>query len=71
MEGSKFGVYGGQLPQLSGSVSNPFLVEGYYEIPFSKFITVTPAIIYGDAKFGDDAGDSTGLWGALRATFRF
>jgi hypothetical protein len=46
-------------------------VEGYYEIPFSKFITVTPAIIYGDAKFGDDAGDSTGLWGALRATFRF
>ena len=71
LEGSKFGVYGGQLPQLSGSVSNPFLVEGYYQIPFNKFITVTPAIIYGDAKFGDDAGDSTGLWGALRATFRF
>jgi len=70
LEGSKFGVYGGQLPQLIGKANNPFLVEGYYQIPFNKFITVTPAIIYGDAKF-TGTGDSTGLWGALRATFRF
>jgi hypothetical protein len=70
LEGSKFGVYGGQLPQLVGSTSNPFLVEGYYQIPFSKYLSVTPAIIYGDAKF-TGTGDSTGLWGVLRATFRF
>ena len=70
LEGSKFGVYGGQLPQLVGKESNPFLVEGYYQIPFSKYLTVTPAVIYGDAKF-TGTGDTTGLWGVLRATFRF
>jgi hypothetical protein len=70
LEGSAAGVYAAALPRYDDR-ANPFLVEGYYSIPFSKYLTVTPAIIYGDAKFGDAAGDSTGLWGALRATFTF
>jgi hypothetical protein len=69
MEGARFGVYGGQLPQVAGYVDNPFLVEGYYEIPFSQYLTVTPALIYGDAKLGGP--DDTGFYGALRATFSF
>ena len=69
LEGSAAGVYAAALPRYNDD-ANPFLVEGYYSIPFSKYLTVTPAIIYGDAKFGG-TGDSTGLWGALRATFTF
>jgi hypothetical protein len=69
MEGAQFGVYGGQLPQLLGYVDNPFIVEGYYEIPFNQFLSVTPALIYGDANGGGP--DDTGFYGALRATFRF
>ena len=69
LEGSAAGIYAAGLPRYNDD-ANPFLVEGYYSIPFSKYLTVTPAIIYGDAKFGG-TGDSTGLWGALRATFTF
>jgi hypothetical protein len=69
LEGSAAGVYAAALPRYDDR-ANPFLVEGYYSIPFSKYLTVTPAIIYGDAKFGGDA-DSSGFWGALRATFTF
>ena len=70
IEGSQLGVYGGQLPQLVGYSDNPFLVEGYWQIPFNKFLTVTPALIYGDANLAA-ATDNTGFWGAVRATFRF
>ncbi|MBD1875706.1 carbohydrate porin [Nodosilinea sp. FACHB-131] len=69
-EGAQLGVYGGQLPQLAGAANNPFLVEGYYEIPFNQFLTITPAVIYGDLN-SVAADDEIGLWGALRATFRF
>ena len=68
-EGAQLGVYGGQLPT-TGS-ENPFLVEGYWEIPFNEFLTITPAVIYGNANFGLADVDDTGFWGALRATFRF
>ncbi len=71
LAGSKLGVYGGQLPQASNRTDNPFLVEGYYEIPFSKYLTVTPAVIYGDAKYSTGGTDTSALWGALRATFKF
>jgi hypothetical protein len=70
LEGAQLGVYGGQLPQLSGYSSNPVLVEGYYNIPFNKFLTTTPALIYGDAN-QFNVSDDTGSWGAVRATFRF
>jgi hypothetical protein len=33
------------------SANNPWLIEGYYEIPFNEFLTITPALIYGDANF--------------------
>ncbi|WP_017299408.1 iron uptake porin [Nodosilinea nodulosa] len=69
-EGTQLGVYGGQLPQLVGRDNNPFIVEGYYEIPFNQYLTITPAVIYGDTNL-TGVGDQTGLWGALRATFRF
>ncbi|PZV07784.1 MAG: S-layer protein [Leptolyngbya sp.] len=69
-EGAQLGVYGGQLPQVTGTANNPFLVEGYYEIPFNQFLTITPAVIYGDLNTAA-ADDEIGLWGALRATFRF
>jgi hypothetical protein len=70
VEGSQFGVYGGQLPQLVGYSDNPLLVEGYWQIPFNKFLAVTPALIYGNANLAG-ATDNTGFWGAVRATFRF
>jgi hypothetical protein len=70
LEGSSLGIYGGQLPQYAGRDNNPFYVEGYYEIPFNEFLTITPAVVYGDANFGSGA-DSTGLYGVIRTTFRF
>jgi hypothetical protein len=83
IEGAQLGVYGGQLPQTVftgslgqqiGSDANPWLIEGYYEIPFNEFLTITPAVIYGDANFINPGGtvteDST-VYGVVRATFRF
>ncbi|HZG38717.1 MAG TPA: iron uptake porin [Nodosilinea sp.] len=70
IEGSQLGVYGGQLPQVRGTTNNPTLIEGYYEVPFNKFLTITPAVIYGDTNLGNGT-DETGFWGVLRATFRF
>ena len=70
MDGAKLGVYGGQLPQFEGRDDNPFLVEGYYEIPFNEHLTITPAIVYGDAGVGG-AGDDTTIYGLIRTTFRF
>jgi hypothetical protein len=70
LEGSQLGVYGGQLPQMANYTSNPWLVEGYYQIPVSQFLTITPVLIYGEAN-PVAAGDDRGLWGVLRTTFRF
>lgn len=70
IEGSQLGVYGGQLPQLAGYTDNPFLVEGYYEIPFNEFVTVTPSVVYGDSSFAGAADEDT-IYGFIRATFRF
>ncbi|MBU6229987.1 MAG: carbohydrate porin [Cyanobacteria bacterium REEB459] len=69
LEGSQLGIYGGQLPQTVGETANPFLVEGYYQIPFSKYLTITPAVIYGDTKTG--GSDTSGVWGAVKASFNF
>ncbi|MBD1915830.1 MULTISPECIES: iron uptake porin [Cyanophyceae] len=70
VEGSQLGIYGGQLPQVTGTTNNPLLIEGYYEVPFNEFLTITPAVIYGDTNLGGGT-DETGFWGVLRATFRF
>jgi hypothetical protein len=83
LEGAQLGVYGGELPQTlyTGSLgqtlsrdNNPFLIEGYYAIPFNEFLTITPAIIYGDAKLINPGGtqtEDTTVYGAIRATFTF
>ncbi|MGB3138799.1 MAG: iron uptake porin [Nodosilinea sp.] len=70
MEGAQLGVYGGETPQLANFTDNPFTVEGYYEIPFNQFLTVTPSVIYYDTNVAG-ATDESGIWAALRATFRF
>jgi hypothetical protein len=70
LEGSQLGVYGGQLPQLARYRENPWIIEGYYEIPFNQFVTLTPAVVAGDAGVAG-APDSRGIWGVIRTTFRF
>jgi len=67
-EGTQLGVYAGEGP--SAGDNQPFFVEGYYEIPFNQYLTITPSVLYGDTR-APGGGDTTGLWGALRATFRF
>ncbi|MGF1516504.1 MAG: iron uptake porin [Nodosilinea sp.] len=67
-EGAQLGVYGGELPSITDA--KPFFVEGYYEIPFNQFMTITPSLIYGNTN-APGIGDTTGFWGAVRATFRF
>jgi Carbohydrate-selective porin, OprB family/S-layer homology domain len=70
LEGTQLGVYGGQLPQLAANTGgNPWIVEGYYEMPLNQFLTITPALIAGDANIA--GADSAGFWGVIRTTFRF
>jgi len=71
IEGTELGIYGGQLPQQAGYANNPFLIEGYYTIPFNEFLSITPAIIYGDADFSGGGGNDDSFYGAIRATFSF
>ncbi|TVQ06555.1 MAG: S-layer protein [Leptolyngbya sp. DLM2.Bin27] len=67
-EGAQLGIYGGELPSVTDA--KPFFVEGYYQIPFNQFLTITPALIYGNTN-APGVDDTTGFWGAIRATFRF
>ncbi|MEO1094974.1 MAG: iron uptake porin [Cyanobacteria bacterium J06638_28] len=65
IEGTQFGVY---YADLFDTDDDPYMIEGYYEIPVSQFLTITPAIIYGDL---DDGNDSENFYGAIRATFSY
>ncbi|MBF2035563.1 MAG: carbohydrate porin [Leptolyngbyaceae cyanobacterium T60_A2020_046] len=66
LEGSQLGIYYADIPTYGGN--NPYMVEGYYSIPVNQFVTITPALIYGDL----DEGDGTeNFYGAIRATFKF
>jgi hypothetical protein len=69
IEGSQLGVYYADLFSLTAN-TNPYMVEGYYEIPVNQFLTITPALIYGDL---DTVGvaDTDNFYGAIRATFKF
>ncbi len=74
VDGSQLGLYGGQLPQLEDYANNPVLIEGYFEMPINLFLTITPALIYGEANLRNDRGtrtDDTSLYGVIRATFKF
>lgn len=64
-EGSEFGVYYANIPDYD---DEPFMIEGYLAIPVNQYLTLTPAVIYGDL---DDGDDSENFYGALRATFKF
>jgi hypothetical protein len=68
IEGSQLGIYYANLFSTTAG-QDPYLVEGYYSIPVNEFLTLTPALIYGDL---DIAGvDSDNFYGAIRATFSF
>ncbi len=74
VDGSQLGLYGGQLPQLEDYVNNPLVIEGYFEIPINPFLTITPALVYGEANLRNDSGtrtDDTSFYGVIRATFTF
>ncbi len=74
VDGSQLGLYGGQLPQLEDYANNPVLIEGYFEMPINPFLTITPALVYGEANLRNDGGtntDDTSLYGVIRATFKF
>lgn len=50
------------------------MVEGYFAIPLNEFLTITPAIVYGEANLRNEGGtrtDNTTLYGVIRATFEF
>jgi Carbohydrate-selective porin, OprB family/S-layer homology domain len=60
--GNEFGVYGGE------NLAGTFIAEGYYEIGVNEFLTITPAVLYGDPNV---AGTDSELYGVVRTTFRF
>ncbi|NER82359.1 MAG: S-layer protein, partial [Leptolyngbya sp. SIO1D8] len=65
LEGSQLGVYYADLADYD---DDPYMIEGYYEVPVNQFLTITPAVIYGDL---DTGGDDDSFYGAIRATFSF
>jgi hypothetical protein len=66
-EGSELGVYYANLPTYANE--EPYMIEGYWGIPVNQYLTVTPAVIYGDLQ--DGGGSTDNFYGALRATFSF
>jgi hypothetical protein len=69
VEGSQLGVYYADLATFAPGV-NSYMYEGYYEIPVSQYLTITPALIYGDLDGGAGV-DTENFYGAIRATFSF
>ncbi len=65
IEGSQLGVYYADLADYN---DDPYMVEGYWQIPVNRFLSLTPAVVYGDL---DTGGSDTNWYGALRATFKF
>ena len=64
--GNEFGVYGGISPSVN---RDPLLVEAYYKVDVSDYLTLTPAVIYSDNDSG--VGEQDNFYGALRATLKF
>ncbi|MEO1211849.1 MAG: iron uptake porin, partial [Cyanobacteria bacterium J06638_20] len=56
------------LPDFDSDVA--LYVEGFYRIPISDNIAITPSVIFVDNVNNDDANDGIVI-GALRTTFRF
>ncbi|MGP1374419.1 MAG: iron uptake porin [Almyronema sp.] len=70
LEGDLLGIYGGLAPTYVDD-ADPIYIEGFYEVPVSDYLTITPAVIYLDGDGVTDADDQEGLFGAVRATFTF
>lgn len=66
MPGNDLGIYGGVE---SDPNQNPVVIEGFYTIGVNNYLTLTPAIIYGDLDTG--VGDDSAVYGVLRTTFKF
>jgi hypothetical protein len=69
IEGSQLGFYYADLVDATNLANDPYMIEGYYSIPVNEFLTLTPALIYGD--LGAGAANEDNFYGALRATFSF
>lgn len=65
IEGSQLAVYYSDLPDFD---HDPFVVEGYWQLPVTEFLTITPAVIYGDLDVG---GEDENIYGAIRAKIQF
>ncbi|NJL86832.1 MAG: hypothetical protein HC886_14080 [Leptolyngbyaceae cyanobacterium SM1_1_3] len=70
LEGALLGIYGGIAPTYIDG-AEPIYIEGFYEVPVSEYLKITPAVIYLDGDGVTNAGDQEGLFGAVRATFSF
>jgi hypothetical protein len=70
-EGTQLGIYGGQSADFTILGNNPFYVEGFLNIPFNEFLTITPAVVYADLNTGVPGADDTLIYGVIRTTFRF
>ena len=71
-EGSTFGAYYADLPDYNDRL-DPSMFEVYLGVPVNEFLTITPAVIYGDLDTGTNADpeDGSQWYGAVRATFSF
>jgi len=75
VEGSELGVYyadrAGDGIDLS---TDAYIVEGYYDLPVNQYLTITPAIVYGDLDGqleGNALNSDDSFYGVIRATFNF
>ena len=67
IEGSQLGAYYANIPDYD---DDPWMAEVYYELPVNQFLTITPAVIYGNLDV-DDADEDENFYAAIRATFKF
>ncbi|MEO0986322.1 MAG: iron uptake porin [Cyanobacteria bacterium J06639_14] len=67
IEGSQLGAYYANIPDYD---DDPYMAEVYYELPVNQFLTITPAIIYGNLDVdGEDEDDN--FYATVRAVFQF
>jgi hypothetical protein len=50
--------------------SDPYMVEGYYAVPVNEFLTITPALIYGDLGTGGAMTTTSTVLSALPSASR-
>ena len=68
--GNQAGLYYAAIGDATAGV-DPYLIEGYYEFALNEYLTVTPALIYGDLDTNVAGADDSRFWGAIRTTFSF